>query len=73
MSLLWVMRILLWAFIICIVVFTFLVFQPVPYAHIDRIDENGTVWVQLGNISENSTVYLYYGEEVNSKQVWIIN
>ena len=73
MSLLWAMRILLWAFIICIVVFTFLVFQSVPYAHINRIDKNGTVWVQLDNISGNSTVYLYYGDEINSKQVWIIN
>ena len=73
MGMLWIAKTLLVLLIIYVVIFAFIVFQPAPNAHVDRIDENGTVWVQLDNISENSTVYLYYGDEINSKQVWIIN
>jgi hypothetical protein len=43
-----------------------------PEAHIERIDKDGIIWVQLNNISDNATIYLYYGDKVNSKAFWIL-
>lgn len=51
-----------------------LIVKPLPYAHIDKIDKDGTVWIQLSNmdVSDNITICVYYGDNVSSKQMWIL-
>jgi hypothetical protein len=45
-----------------------------PVAFVGRVDKNGTIWIHLSNInvSENTTIYVYYGDNVSSKQMWIL-
>jgi hypothetical protein len=54
--------------------FWFQLIDLLPSAHIEEVDDNGTVWIHLSHIdiSENTTIYVYYGDNVSSKQMWIL-
>lgn len=64
----------LWAVAIVVVGFSISFSKPMPYAHIEKIDEDGTVWIQLSNmdVSDNTTTCVYYGDNISSQRMWIL-
>jgi hypothetical protein len=43
-----------------------------PRAFVEKVDRDGVVWVKLTNVTENTSIYVYYGDNVSNKQMWIL-
>ena len=71
---LWISVTIVASIVGCLLGYSVFFYKHPPSAYVERIDKNGTVWIKLSNmnVSENTTIYVYYGDNVSSKQMWIL-
>jgi hypothetical protein len=60
------------AMIAVVALAVYAIVNPMPRAFVEKVDRDGVVWVKLTNVTENTSIYVYYGDNVSNKQMWIL-
>lgn len=69
---LWIVTSAICAIFGCLLVYNIFVYRNSQSSFIEKVDDNGVVWVKLNHISDNTTVCVYYGDNVSSQRMWIL-